>query len=329
MDASIELPGDTIAGDLGDASIIAGFFAEAFERDSVGVDDDFFELGGDSLMAAAVMTAIEQRFGPVFPISALFEAPTPRTLAGMLNPAGAGYDTRVLLKINPQGSSPPLFCVHGSDGESVLPSRLSQAVGDRALYAFRAIGLEGGERPNASVEAMADAYFEAVLSTCPSGPFFVLGHCAGCLVAYELAQRLHASGRTPAGLVLMDPPAHRDQLHLHLFGREREFRRAIIAKWIAEIDAQFANGRLTGTKRRELMKDLIERAAAVYIPKPYPGPTLLFVTPSRASVLLSQTGYPTLLPDLEIARLDEEHTQMFKDLGVMAKAINSFIERRI
>ena len=60
----------------------------------------------------------------------------------------------------------------------------------------------------------AQASGNAVLSTCPSGPLVVLGHCAGSLIAYELAQNLRDAGRAPVGLILIDPPSHQSQVHL-------------------------------------------------------------------------------------------------------------------
>ncbi len=170
MQVRVDPSDNTTDEDPGDALTIAAIFAEVFELASVDIDDDFFELGGDLLLAEAAMTAIEKRFGPILSIAALYESPTPRALAGLLKDARASGDTRVLLTINPNGSPPPLFCVHGSEGQSVLPSRLSQAIGNRALYAYRAIGLEGGERPVTTIEAMADTYLKSILSICPAWP---------------------------------------------------------------------------------------------------------------------------------------------------------------
>ena len=311
------------------AAEIAEIFAQVFERDSVGIDDDFFGLGGDSLMAATVMAAVEGRFKIALSISALLEAPTPRSLAEILPDIEAGGVVAALLEINGHGARPPIIYVHGSDGEFVLPPRFSNAIGNRSFYAFRAIGLEKGEVPFASIESTAGAYRNAVLSTCPSGPLVVLGHCAGSLIAYELAQNLRDAGRAPVGLILIDPPSHQSQVHLLSSGLERELKQASIRKDIARVEAYMrSHPQVSGQQRREMVKAMLEATAAAYTPKPYQGRTLLFVTPSARSALLDpKRGYPALLPDLEIVRLEVEHLQMFKDLKAIAKAINSFIDR--
>ena len=84
---------------------------------------------------------------------------------------------------------------------------------------------------------------------------------------------------------------------------------------------------VSGQQRREMVKAMLEATAAAFT-NPAQGRTLLFVTPSAPSALLDpKRGYPALLPDLEIVRLEVEHLQMFKDLKAIAKAMNSFIDR--
>ncbi len=326
-----ELPandGTTMASAGADrAAVIAGIFAQAFEREFVGLDDDFFELDGDSLIAAELMTAIEKHFGSVLSIATLLEAPTPRALAAVVDEANVNRVVSALTEINAHGAASPIVYVPGNNGELMLALRLSREIGDRPFYALRAIGLEEGERPLSSIEAMAGAYLAAVEAKNPSGPLIVLGHCAGSMIAYELAQQLTASGRLPTGLILVDPMAWEQQVHLHNSGMARELKQTSVRKQIAIVENYLdSNPVLSVQRRHDIVKALIEAAAAAYTPKPYPGRTLLFATTLGASALLHpQRGFPGLVPNLDVVQLDVPHEQVFRDLPSVARAINGFL----
>jgi thioesterase domain-containing protein/acyl carrier protein len=310
------------------AAAVAEIFSEALARESVGIDEDFLELGGDSFMAATIMATIHERYGVELSISELLQAPTPRQLAAVLDGANSRRADGALMEISFNGAPPPIFYVHGNAGESTLPVRLSNALGNRALFAFRAIGLNQGERPLSSIKDIASAYFAAILAKYPAGPLVVLGHCAGSVIAYEIAQLLSAAGREPSGLILIDPMAWDAQVHLHSSGLTRELKQASVRKQIATVENYLdTNPELSVQQRREIVKGLIEGAAAAYTPKPYPGRTLLFVTTSGASALLHpQRGYPALLPKMDVVKIDVRHEEMFRDLPAVARDINAFIE---
>ena len=137
-------------------------FAEVFALESVAIDDDFFPMGGDSLLGAALTRAIEKRFGLILSISMLLEAPTPRALATAILEKNVQRVAPCLVRIADGGAPPAIFSVHGTGGKSMAPLRLSNTIGQHPFYAFRAIGLEQGEQILTSVEAMATTYLTGI-----------------------------------------------------------------------------------------------------------------------------------------------------------------------
>jgi thioesterase domain-containing protein/acyl carrier protein len=311
------------------AESVAELFANVFDRDSVGIDDDFFSLGGDSLSGAELMTAIEQRFGPVLPLSVLLEAPTPRALAEAILDKSLSRILPYLIGINPNGTPPPLFCVHGNEGESIAPQQLSTVLGRRAFYAFRAIGLEQAEEFLISVEALATAYLAGIAEVRPKGPIIVFGHCAGASIAYEMAQKLRAAGKQPAGLILADPEVSADFApYLHNSGLALTLLQASWRKRAAQLyKAARSNPNPTGAMRRKIVTSGIQHAVGTYIPQPYSGKTLLLFTSERKAALMQPgRGYPALVKDLEAVELQTHHGGMFKaGLPQVAQAIERFV----
>jgi thioesterase domain-containing protein len=117
----------------------------------------------------------------------------------------------MLVKVQPSGTKPPLYFIHGILGIMPLGRFLAHALGpDQPLYAICATGFDGRttvENDETTIMEMAHTYVEEILETRPSGPVFVGGMCAGGLVALEVARELQARGQTVGPVILADPPA--------------------------------------------------------------------------------------------------------------------------
>ncbi len=316
------------------AVAVAEIFATLFEVDSVGIDEDFFRLGGDSLVAEALTDEIERRFGVGLSISALVEASTPRTIAAAVAAAEAEAKSseRNLLSIRPVGKGPALFCVHGMDGESFFPQQLSVALDeDRPLYGFRAFGLKPGERPLGRVEAMAEEYLVSVLSRQTKAPYLILGHCgAGTMVAWEMCQRLMSIGRAVAGCVLIDPASDEDFApFLHKTGLALELERVKSVNFLSELAVWSAqNKQETGEKRRYMTKVGLTTAVRLYSPQPISCPVLLLYSKAREDVLFNARGYGKLAKDLETHAFEASHRELLKDrVEDIAGVVRSFLDR--
>jgi thioesterase domain-containing protein/acyl carrier protein len=171
----------------------------------VSVTDNFFDLGGGSLMAVEVMARIEQAFGARLEPRVFFERPTIRQLAELLVASDHQPPSPLLVTIRAAGSKAPVFLIAPDHlYHYVHLARLVQP--DHPIYGLQPPYFEGFRRKGITIEQMADAYMEHLLDVCPSGESHFIGLCAGGVVAYEMAQRLLSSGREVGLLALLDAP---------------------------------------------------------------------------------------------------------------------------
>ena len=314
-----------------DEQVLAGLFATVLDVESVGIEEDFFQLGGDSLTGADLMTAIEKRFGVILSLSILLEAPTPRALAEALFKTTSPRSMPWLIGINPDGVAPTIFYVHGNTGESTVLPRLSAIMGNRAFYGFRGVGLEPGEEFLTSVGAMAATYNSAIAQVLPTGPLVLLGHCGGSVIVYEMAQLLSPAGRKPLGVILIDPETTLPHApYLHKSGLALSLLHASLRKRAADLDRAIrSTPNPTGADRRILVSGGIKLANGLYVPKRYEGSVLLLYTAERKAELLNkERGFPALVTDLETVELSSDHGGMFAEsLPEVQRAIELFLAR--
>jgi amino acid adenylation domain-containing protein len=185
---------------------IAGIFEDLFEIAPIGSTDDFFDLGGDSLLAAELLSAIEAACGRSIGPSVLLEAPTVAGIAAALRREERGFAEPVTV-LRAAGARAPLFFVHNDHGQGLYTHALGRALDpDRPLYAIHLHGLDGHALP-ATVEAIAADRLRAVRAARPHGPYVLGGHCYGGVVALEMARQLRAAGERVDAVVLVDTPA--------------------------------------------------------------------------------------------------------------------------
>jgi thioesterase domain-containing protein/acyl carrier protein len=186
---------------------MADIWQGAFGIDRIGIRDDFFDLGGDSVHATIITAAVEHGFGVTFGLAAFAAYPTIEELTRFVSGGGKSDLPKALVPIRIGGSKPPLFLVHGKIGQTFLPRFFSEALDpDRPVFGFRARGFELGEPPFETVKELAQYYLDAMRSVQPTGPYFLGSFCAGALVALELAARLKRVGEAVGPLALIIPP---------------------------------------------------------------------------------------------------------------------------
>jgi FkbH-like protein len=171
----------------------------------IGLNDNFFDLGGDSLIAVRAFTAIEKACGKRLSLAMLFQAPTVATLAEALRNEGWTPEWSSLVPIQSKGTKPPLYCMHAAGGTVLFYSDLARALGpDQPVYGLQALGLDRKRPLQDRVEDMAAHYIKEILAFQPEGPYFLAGSSFGGLVAYEMAHQLEREGRDVALLALFD-----------------------------------------------------------------------------------------------------------------------------
>lgn len=182
------------------ARAVSRVWQEVLEAPLGDPDDDFFDVGGDSLKAITVMIELERALGLELPLTLINEAPRFADLcAALREQRTAGYTPLVPLKAG-EGLA-PVFIVHGVGGSVADLFPIARAMAYAGpVFGLQARGLSGHAPPHASVEAMAAAYLTAVRARQPAGPYHLCGYSFGGLVAFEMARRLAQAGE-PLGLV--------------------------------------------------------------------------------------------------------------------------------
>ncbi len=167
--------------------------------DNVGVHDDFFELGIESIVAARLFARIEAEFGIHLPIGTVFANPT---VEGLANIVRSRADTQLawpsLVPIQTKGAKTPWFGIHGGAGTILLYSELARRLEahDQPFYGLQAQGLYGRDPVHTRIPEMATAYISQIREVQPHGPYVLIGYCFGAFVAYEIAQQFRAMGES-------------------------------------------------------------------------------------------------------------------------------------
>jgi amino acid adenylation domain-containing protein len=171
----------------------------------IGIHDNFFDLGGHSLLAAQLLIHVEEKFARRLPLASFFQYATIADLAGLIRAGAPATSWRSLVPIQPEGTRPPLFLVHGVFGDVLCFADLVKALGpDQPCYGLRARGLDGIESPLTRIGDIAHYYIAEIRTVQRSGPYCIAGLSTGGSIAYEMACQLHASGERVGLLVSLD-----------------------------------------------------------------------------------------------------------------------------
>jgi thioesterase domain-containing protein/acyl carrier protein len=194
----------------------------------VGINDDFFELGGQSLIAVRLFQRLGKKYGVELPLSTLFQAPTIAECATLLRDAlglahpddaepsvapppstgtavAATPAFRALVAVQRGGDRLPFFCVHGAGGNVLNFRDLARAMhAEQPFYGLQASGTDGMSPPHKTIEEMAEAYVAEIRAFQPEGPYLLGGYSGGGIVAFEMAHRLTQLGQEVGLLAFLD-----------------------------------------------------------------------------------------------------------------------------
>jgi aspartate racemase len=185
---------------------IARIWMDLLKLDRVGIDDDYFTLGGNSILAVQMFARIERDLGIRLPYTSLFHATTIAQLARLVvNRKDRDLKSLILFPIRESGNRPPFFGVHGLEGRVLFwRDMVGHLSADQPFYAIQAQGLDGLQPPLNRIPQMAELYVREIRNVQPKGPYFLGGYSLGGEVAFEMAHQLIRQGEKVNLLVLFD-----------------------------------------------------------------------------------------------------------------------------
>ena len=228
---------------------------EVLRRERVGIHDNFFMIGGHSLLAVQVISRVRSAFAIDMPLNVLFAAPTVARMAehiASVNGHEGPRSSQVLVSIQSQGSRAPFFCVHAVGGQVISYAELSQEMGlEQPFYGLQSPPANYFPESDISIEQMATLYNREIRSVQPVGPYLLSGWSMGGLVAWEMAQQLIKEGETIGLLALMDttPPSG------YLEADDRADEISMLARFALDMS------RLVGKDPRPLVEQFSQAAA--------------------------------------------------------------------
>ncbi|TWT82112.1 Dimodular nonribosomal peptide synthase [Planctomycetes bacterium CA13] len=337
---------------------IANIWKRTLKLDRIGRDDDFFDAGGHSLLAARMMLELEKRFGERVPLATLLTAPTVRQFAELMKRKDWRPRWHCLVPIQERGNKPPLFCVHAAHGNVMLYRELAMRLGDdQPVYGLQSRGLDGELSVHTTIRDMASEYVEEIRKVQPNGPYHLCGYCLGGAIAYEMAQQLSAEGEEIELLGLFDTTTEQfketfvsanyrrlQNIGFHaanlvrrgprgayafLRGKLAELRSRLFRRTAVSYSSIACALKLRENPPLQLLERINDKANESYVPQRYGGRVTLF-RPCKA-----YAGYEDpslgwgngLVDDLEVVELDVYPAGMLMEPYVQDLA--SQVQRRL
>lgn len=185
--------------------IVSRMWQEAMKWDSVSIKDNFFQSGGNSLIAVSLINRINRELELDLPLNALFEAPTIEELASLMDSNELQLSSR-LVRLSSEGLKNPIYCWPGLGGYPMNLGLLADQINlDRPFYGVQAHGINQGEKPFSSISEMAAEDIKEIKRIQPVGPYTLWGYSFGARVAFEVAHQLEQSGESVENLFLIAP----------------------------------------------------------------------------------------------------------------------------
>lgn len=375
-----QLDGDYVAPEGATETALAEIWASLLGIAEIGAEDSFFDLGGHSLLAVRLFAQVKQRFGVDFPLSLLFEAPNIRALAERVEAQAGPEDLakdggaeaseatdssgakpaapRHLVQLHPDmsGARTPFFIVAGMFGNVLNLRQLALLVGQgRPVWGLQARGLIGNAAPHTSMEEAAADYIVEMRSVQSEGPYYLGGFSGGGLIAYEIAQQLHAAGQEVSVLALLDTPlpvrpslTRPDKALIKLHELRRTGPRYLLDWARARLEWELSKRRGdTGAPQDDAsfnnaaVEAAFRQAAGAYRPQRWTGPVTLlrpkldrhwkvtggnWVSAAREYVYADNQWTP-YAPNIEVIEVPGDHDGMVlvPNVGVLAGHLNALM----
>ncbi|GGK04114.1 enterobactin synthase subunit F [Pilimelia anulata] len=220
--------------------LLCALTAAALDVPAVGPDDNFFDAGGHSLRAVALLDAVAAATGVRLPLAAVFAGPTPAQLAAAVVDAGDpadGLDSLLVLRRGEPGV-PPLVCVHPAGGLAWCYAGLLGALPRHIpVYGLQAPGVrDPGAPPPDSIDAVAAEYVATLRAAGVTGPYRLVGWSVGGVIAQAMAVALRRAGEPVGLLALLDAYPGEQWRHLPPPDGAEALRALLYLAGVAESD---------------------------------------------------------------------------------------------
>ncbi|MEO7769275.1 MAG: amino acid adenylation domain-containing protein, partial [Ferruginibacter sp.] len=189
---------------------LATIWEEALELEKVGIYDDFFEMGGHSLMAIRLISAIRKNMQIDLPLNDIFIYPTIDALADNINKKSKGplppeVNIKYLVPLQTNGNKIPLYIVCGGGGTARRFMKFVDMMDeDQPVYSLQPIVDKEIKQMGYSMEEIANEFIKEIMITNPNGPYALSGHCVGGIIAFEMAKQLKERGKKVHMLAMFD-----------------------------------------------------------------------------------------------------------------------------
>lgn len=329
---------------------------EVLDVDRVGINEDFFDLGGDSLLAVELFLRAEKALGRSLPRSILIEASTVAKMSRLIDAAEL---SSCMVPIQPGGNLPPFICVHGGGGAVLDLRELARHLGaEQPFYGIQQSRFDGAAPPT-TIEEMAAYYVRAVRKVQPFGPYYLGGYSFGGQVAFVMAQQLTSAGQTVALLALLDASDPSSDLILdthNLFSRHLETMGDLSVvewpgylsvrlvktvsrgmKWIALnlrraiLDPYLSTaGKLSSDPQRQL--EINKTMRFIYRPTPFVGDAVLFLAekPASARSEIHDEWNKLVKGKFELRNVPGDHWSMLQEphVRILARELSAVQKER-
>jgi FkbH-like protein len=184
---------------------LAKIWSEVLKVESIGLDDNYFDLGGTSLQSVELFAQVEKAFLTRLPLTSLVTAPTLREMSQLLNQTGQLSNDSCLVLLNQGDTYPPLFLIHDGNGETLLYRNLALNLNPkRTVYGLQPLSSPGYPILHTRIEDMAKCYLKQIKTIQPEGPYLLGGMCAGGVIAFEMSLQLQQKNEQVAMLAIID-----------------------------------------------------------------------------------------------------------------------------
>ncbi len=197
-------------------SAVLDIWKKGLKRDSISVNADFFELGGNSLIAVSVINKINTTLYCELPLQIVFSCPTIQKLAHFINNQN-NQSTSRLVPFQTKGKGKPIYCWPGLGGYCMNLRLLSEKLGtNRAFFGVQAYGINAGETPYDTISEMAAKDVAMIKKNQGDGPYTLWGYSFGARVAFEACYQLEQAGDVVENLYLIAPGSPKVKVEQHL-----------------------------------------------------------------------------------------------------------------